>query len=151
MADLKERLTSHTVVGLDTSICIYQFEAHPTYKPLTEIILQNIQSGEQRAVLSTVSLMELTVHPWRMDRPEVARHYEALLVHFPNLQLADVTRDVARQAAQLRAKYNITPADALNVATALEHKATAYITNDKRLNRLAQLIDVLVLDTFVED
>lgn len=150
MADLRGQLANHTRVGLDTSIFIYQFEAHPTYKPFTEIILQNIQAGRQQAVLSTVTLMELTVHPWRMDRPEVASHYEALLAHFPNLQLVDVTRTVARQAAQLRAKYNVYPADALNVATALINDATAYITNDKGLTRLAPLLDILVLDSFIE-
>ena len=149
MADLREQLANHKIVGLDTSIFIYHFEAHPTYQPLTKIVLQNVQAGEQQAVISTISLMELTVHPWRLERPEVARHYEALLTHFPNLRMADVTRDVARQAAQLRAKYNLRPADALNVATALVHGTTAYVTNDNGLKRLAPVLDVLLLDLFV--
>jgi predicted nucleic acid-binding protein len=149
MADLREQLADHALIGLDTSIFIYHFEAHPTYKPLTEIILQGIQAGEREAVLSTVSLMELTVHPWRQGRADIARHYEALLNHFPHLQLVDITRDAARQAAQLRARYHIRPADALNVAAALVHNATAYLTNDKGLTRLAPLLHVLVLDSFV--
>ena len=36
--------------------------------------------------------MELTVRPWQVGRPAVAREYEALLVHFPHLTLADVYR-----------------------------------------------------------
>jgi predicted nucleic acid-binding protein len=93
--------------------------------------------------------MELTVHPWRMGRAAVAREYETLLVHFPNLTLADVTRDAARRAAQLRARYNVRPADALQVATALVHKATAFVTNDQRLARLSPELDVIALDDFV--
>ena len=100
---VEERLARHTVVGLDTSIFIYHLEAHPRYLRLTQALLAGIQAGRQRAVTSTVTIMELTVRPWQVDRPAVAREYEALLVHFPNLTLADVTRDVARQAAQLRA------------------------------------------------
>jgi predicted nucleic acid-binding protein len=150
MAEIQEQIASHTMVGLDTSIFIYHFEDHPTYKPLTKIILQGIQAGEREAVLSTVALMELTVHPWRRNRPDIARHYEALLIHFPHLQLADVTRDTARQAAQLRAKFNIHPADALNVAAALVNGATAYITNDKGLNGLAPVLDIFVLDSYVD-
>jgi predicted nucleic acid-binding protein len=92
--------------------------------------------------------MELTVRPWQVGRPAVAREYEALLVHFPNLTVADVTRDVARRAAQLRARYRVRPADALQAATALVHGATALVTNDRRLVRLEPVLDVIVLEDF---
>jgi prevent-host-death family protein len=42
----------------------------------------------------------------RMERPAVAKDYEEALAWSPNLGLADVTRSVARQAAQLRARHN---------------------------------------------
>jgi hypothetical protein len=35
--------------------------------------------------------------------PEIAVKYEALIVNFPNLTLANIDRDVARRAAQLKA------------------------------------------------
>jgi len=72
-----------------------------------------------------------------------------LLVHFPHLVLADVTRDIARRAAQLRARYGVRPADALQAATALLHRATAFVTNDHRLSCLSSELDVLVLDDFI--
>jgi predicted nucleic acid-binding protein len=93
--------------------------------------------------------MELTVHPWRLGRTEVAQSYESLLVHFPNLFLADVTRDVARRAAQLRASYGLHPVDALHTATALVNNASAYVTNDKRLTRLNKLLEVVFLDDYI--
>lgn len=73
---------------------------------------------------------------------------EALLVHFPHLTLADVTRDVARRAAQLLARHRIRPADALQVATAVVHGATAFVTNDRRLMQLSPELDTIVLDEF---
>lgn len=149
MADLQRRLATHTKISLDTSIFIYHLEANPTYKLLTTQVLNAIQAGKQEAYISTVTLMELTVHPWRTKHPHIARQYEALLVHFPHLHIVDVTRDVARQAAQLRAAYNIRPADALLVATAVFSGATAFITNDKKLERLDSVISILVLDSFV--
>jgi len=96
----------------------------------------------------TITVMELTVRPWQVGRPAVAREYEARLVHFPNLFLADVTRDAARRAAQLRAQFNLRAADALQVATALIHGATAFVTNDRRLRRLESVLDMIVLDDF---
>ena len=151
MAGIERQLASHQVIGLDTSIFIYHLEAHPRYLPLTTLLLNSVQAGERQAVVSTVAFMELTVHPWRLDRPEVARQYEALLVNFPHLQVADVTRDVARRAAQLRAGYQIRPADALQVATAIVYGATAFVTNDKGLTRLDDILTILVLDAFVTD
>jgi predicted nucleic acid-binding protein len=146
--DFRKRLDGHAVVGLDTSIFIYHLEAHPRYQPLTQELLARVQAGRQTAVTSTVTVMELTVRPWQVGRPAVAREYEALLVHFPNLTLADVTRDVARRAAQLRARYRVRPADALQAATALIHGATAFVTNDRRLVRLEPVLDVILLEDF---
>ena len=146
MERLGERLTQHAVIGLDTSIFICHLEAHPRYQPLTQELLAAVEAGCLQAVTSTITVMELTVRPWQLGRPAVAREYEALLIHFPHLVLADVTRDVARRAAQLRAHYRLRPADALQVTTALDHGATAFITNDRALARLTELLEVLILD-----
>jgi predicted nucleic acid-binding protein len=70
------------------------------------------------------------------------------MLHFPNLSLIDVTRQVARQAAQLRAALRLRPADALQAATALVTGATILITNDHDLARLSPLLDVLLLEEF---
>ena len=72
------------------------------------------------------------------------------MVHFPNLSIVDIDRNVARTAAQLRAKYNVAPPDALQVAASLSFGAKAFLTNDKRLSRLQEFIDVHVLDDFIE-
>lgn len=148
MAGLKEQLADHSVVGLDTSVFIYHFEAHPRYLPLTQVLLTGVQEGQWTAITSTITVMELTIRPWQMGRSSVAREYEALLIHFPNLTLMDVNRDVARRAAQLRALYNVRPSDALQIATALLRGATAFVTNDRKLTRLSQEIDIIVLDDF---
>lgn len=146
MERFRERLARHAVIGLDTAILIYHLEDHPRYRSLTQELLSGVEIGRQRAVTSTITVMELTVRPWRVGHAAVAREYEALLVHFPNLLLVDVTRAVARRAAQLRARYGLRPADALQVATALLHEATAFVTNDRGLARLASLLDIIILD-----
>lgn len=145
MGRLGERLAPHKVIGLDTSVFIYHLEAHPVYQPLTRELLAGVEEGRWEACTSTVTVMELTVRPWRLDRPAVARMYEALLVHFPHLTLRDITRDVARQAARLRALHRLGPADALQIAAALVYGATAWVTHDRPLARLSSLVDVVML------
>lgn len=147
---IKERIGSHRIIGLDTSILIYHLENNVNYQAVTHQILDLVESERCRAFVSTVSLMELTVLAWRADREDVARQYETLLVNFPNMNLADVTRDVARQAARLRARFDIRPADALLVSTAQVNGATAWITNDKKLRRLDNEINVILLDEFID-
>lgn len=80
----------------------------------------------------------------------VAREYEAILVHFPNLSIVDVDRNVARAAAQLRAKYKVSPPDALQVAASVSFGANAFLTNDRRLSKLQELIDIIVMEDFLE-
>jgi predicted nucleic acid-binding protein len=146
--ELIARLAAHDVLALDTSIFIYHFESHPRYRTLTRFVLDQIQSGRSLGVTSVITLMELTVHPWRQQKPAVAQEYEMLLVNFPNLTIPDVDRSIVRRAAQLRAIHNLQPADALHVATALCHNATGFVTNNLRLQRLEDQIDVIMLDRF---
>ena len=150
MGKLTQQLSNHQLIGLDTAVFIYHLEGNPNYLPSTDELLRMVQAGQCQAVVSTVTIMELTVHPWRTGRADVARQYEMLLANFPNLMLCDVTRDVARRAAQLRARYNLRPADALHVATAVVNGVTAWITNDKKLARLAPELEVIVLDDLGE-
>ncbi len=146
MGGLTTVLSDHTRIGLDTSIFIYHLERHPRYFPLTQALLSGVEAGTWTAVASTVALMELTVRPWQLERPDVVRAYEDALTQFPHLTLADVTRDVARHAAQLRAQHNLRPADALHVATALVHDATVFVTNDQDFARLDTLDIVMLID-----
>ena len=146
---LTARLETHDVISLDTSIFIYHFEAHPRYLPLTTLALMGIAQGDRQGVTSIITLMELTVRPHQLGRPGVARHYEALISHFPNLLLVDVDRSVARRAAVLRARDRVRPADALQVAASLVHNATAFLTNDRHLARLQPLLEVILLDDFL--
>ena len=150
MDELSKRLAKAKVIGLDTPVFIYFLEDNERYGPLAQRTINGIEKGKWQGVTSTITLMEITVRPWQVGRESAAREYEAVLVHFPNLSIVDVDRNVARAAAQLRAKYNVIPPDALQVAASLSFGAKAFLTNDKRLSRLQELIDVLVLDDFVK-
>ena len=149
MGRLREKLTGAGIVGLDTSIFIYHLEANPTYATQTKTVFENLEAGNFQAITSAITLMELTVLPWRMGHENIAREYEAILVNFPNLSIVDIDRNVARVAAKLRADFKISPADALQVAASLQAGAKAFLTNDKRLSNLQTVIEILILDDFV--
>jgi predicted nucleic acid-binding protein len=149
VADIGQVLSEHTRLGLDTAVFIYHLEQHPRYSAVTHPLLSGVESGRWTACTSVITLMELTVRPWQMDQPEVAWRYESALACFPNLSVMEVTREVAREAARLRAAYRLRPADAIQVGTAIVDRATAWVTNDRGLVRLAPVIAVFVLDDLV--
>ncbi|MFN2165818.1 MAG: type II toxin-antitoxin system VapC family toxin [Anaerolineae bacterium] len=142
-------LQGHQILGLDTSVFIYHFQAHPRYGSLTSAVLAPVQRGEFQAVASVLAIMEITVQPWRLNESPVAREYEMLLVNFPHLTLADVNRAITRRAARLRATHRLRTADALHLATALHHGATVFVTYDKGLRRMQQDIGIILLDDFL--
>lgn len=150
MDEFSKRLAKAKVIGLDTPLFIYFLENNERYGELARITINGIEKGKWQGITSAITLMEITVRPWQLGLESVAREYEAVLVHFPNLSVVEVDRTIARAAAQLRAKYNVSPPDALQVAASLSYGAKAFLTNDKRLSKLQDLIDVIVLDDFVE-
>jgi predicted nucleic acid-binding protein len=151
MDELSKRLAKAKVIGLDIPLFIYLLENNPHYGELARITIYGMEKGRWQGITSTITLMELTVRPWQLRLEGAAREYEAMLVHFPNLSIVDVDRNVARTAAQLRAKYNVSPPDALQAAASLSFGAKAFLTNDKRLVKLQALMDVIVLADFVEE
>lgn len=150
MGRFTERLKSCPTVGLDTTVFIYHFEENPIYLPLTLELFTSIETGAQTGTTSTITLLEIIVRPLSLNRPDIARKYEALLVNFPNIRIVDLDRDVVRQAARLRAEYHIGSPDALQISASLIHGANAFITNDRRLERLHDKLDVIILDDFIE-
>ncbi len=136
-------LKKQKAVVVDTMICIYEFQAHAYFSPLTHDVFVAFERGNCRGYLSTITLHEVLVKPKRDGNIPLALHYRTLLTASPFLTMVAVTADVADTAAGIRAKYGVTAPDALIVATALTHNA-GLITADQKLRRIAEL-DVFIL------
>ncbi|MBM4323124.1 MAG: PIN domain-containing protein [Deltaproteobacteria bacterium] len=149
MKRLQEFLKNHPVIGLDASIFIYHLEDHPRYSPLTEIIFDTLENRKNRGITSYLTLTEILVKPKTEGLPQVSRDYEYYLTTFPNLTFYEMGLDVARKASDLIASDRIKSPDAIQLATAILHGATVFITNDKIFERVKG-VDVLVLDKFLK-
>jgi len=149
MGRLKSLLMKHQRIGLDTSVFIYHLESNPSYLSLTTELLGMIRDGEVVPVTSSITLMEINVRPLQLGYADVADEYELLISRFPNLHVYEVSIPIARIAAELRAKYRLRPADALQVATALHFDATLFVSNDDKLKAVADEITVLILKDFL--
>ena len=94
---------------------------------------------------STVTMLELLVHPYREEDQDGVDAFYALLSTYPNLNWVATSLDIADQAAKLRAEHNLKTPDAIQAATAVLSQATGLISNDPAFLRVKQL-EVLILD-----
>ena len=133
------------VVGLDTTPLIYFIEENPTYLETIRPFFVAVDRGEFRVVTSTVTLLEVLVHPFRRGERELAQQYRDILLGAKGFITISLSQDIAEEAARLRSRYNIRTPDAIQMATALRAGASHFLTNDARLPSLPEL-RILVLD-----
>jgi predicted nucleic acid-binding protein len=140
-------------VLLDSSALLAFYTAHERAHPLAKHLLGRIEQDLDplEAWCSTVTLMELLARP-TMAGPQVAGAMLTSLTQFPHLHLAPVDEAIAVQAAVLRAREKLGPADALVVATGLVIPCDVIVSNDdawqRRLAARYPQIHFLYLDEF---
>jgi predicted nucleic acid-binding protein len=134
-------------VGLDTAPLIYFIEENPAYIETVRFFFEAMDRGDFLVVTSTVTLLEVLVHPLRSNNRELAIEYRDILLN-SKLMTLDVSSVIAEQAARLRAAHNIRTPDAIQISAALNAGATHFFTNDIRLPEIPS-IQILSLDALV--
>jgi predicted nucleic acid-binding protein len=131
-------------VGLDTAPLIYFIEENPTYLEVAKLFFEAMDRGDFTVVTSTVTVLEVLVHPLRTNNAELAEEYRDILLN-SKLMTVGVSSTIAEQAARLRAAHNIRTPDAIQISAALNAGATHFFTNDIKLPDIAD-IRILSLD-----
>ena len=121
------------VVAIDTALVIYLIEQEPRYLPHILPLFEEADRGQRVLISSALTLFEVLVVPYRARNVALAEHYEALLTRSRGLRLVDLSLDLLRAAAQLRAAISIKTPDALQLAAALAGGCRTFVTNDRRL------------------
>ena len=148
MGQLERELAAHTILGIDTMPFIYLWERNPLYLDLSETLFRYLKRPEVQGVTSIITLIEACIHPQRQGRSDLVHAYERSLLYSQQMRTLFIDAPLARCAVALRAQYGIRIPDALQIAAALEVKATAFVTNDRRLAKVRDL-DVIVFDDYL--
>jgi len=131
---LKERLAG-SKVGLDTAPLIYFVEKHPIYLKVVRPVFAAVEIGDIEAITSTITLLEVLVHPLRTNNTSLAKKYKDILLSSAHFTTVEILHEISEKAAELRAKYAIKAPDALQIAATLVHKADKFLTNDADLKK----------------
>ena len=79
----------------------------------------------------------------------MARKFAEFLRKGRNLNLIEISADIAEKAGRLRGEYPVLRAlDAIQLSTALEMEVDAFVTNDNKLKRMKE-VKVLVLKDYL--
>jgi predicted nucleic acid-binding protein len=118
-------------VALDTAPLIFYIEQHERYIELVRPFFASLAQGDFRVVTSTVTLLEVLVHPLRHGDEALAHQYNDILLTSPNISTMPVTYATAQEAAELRARHSLKTPDAIQLAVAISEGATTLLTNDR--------------------
>ncbi len=149
MGGLVNELRKYSRIALDTNTLIYLLERHPFYGPEVKEVFELIEKGVCLGITSTLLMTEILTKPLKEGACDLYHRYLVFFHAFPNLIIKDVTQNISIGAAKLRARYNLKTPDAIFLATALDEEAEAFITNDARLENIANL-NVIIISKYIQ-
>jgi predicted nucleic acid-binding protein len=121
---------------VDSSVVLaYLTGGEAASKDAQELFEGFIKTGRNIASISTITVGEILVRPFRQGSRAVAIA-ESFLRHFGDIAVVDVTYAVAREAARIRALTGLRMPDAFVVASALEVDADLLVTSDHSWRKL---------------
>ena len=138
---------SHQRIGIDSNVVIYALEGSGPESETARAIFDLLATGACSGVLSILGLVEVLVGPARHPGDALVQRYADELLDLEGLEIIPIDRDAAIEAAHVRAGG--TPlADAIHLASARTSGASAFVTNDRRLEALPGL-EVITLPDLV--
>lgn len=136
MTSLWGGLPQGATVMVDTAPFIYLLESHPTFADRFVGLFEAAAAGDLTIALSTVTLAEVLTGPFKAGQTALAKRFEKALLQY---DVHPVSVPIASLAAQLRAQYRLKLPDAIQLATALDIGAAAFVTHDRDFSQVTGL------------
>lgn len=152
---LEASIPAGVSILLDTSTILAYLSGGEAVSPAATVILDEfIAGGRNRAVISTITVTEALVRPFRAASESGLRAVEAFLGHFPNLAVVPVDFETAREAARIRALSAAPTPDAVILASGRHARVGVAVANDggwqRIIDRASLGFDLCHLDAHVD-
>lgn len=116
----------------DTMLFIYLIEDHPRFGGKVKDLLGFCEEHGHSITTSTFTLAELLVAPRKTGDAALARAFREVLQP-PAVGLIPFGEGAAEHYADIRSSFNVTPADAIQLACAAEARVNVFVTSDQKL------------------
>lgn len=125
-------LQRHRVVALDSNVLIYLLEGSGPLADAASALVDGIEDGLAKGVLSSIALTEILSRPAALGDGPLFERYAEEFRAIPNLRIASLDDETAIDAAWGRSGGRDL-GDAIHLATARRAGATCFVTNDARI------------------
>ncbi|MCL5876910.1 MAG: type II toxin-antitoxin system VapC family toxin [Candidatus Bathyarchaeota archaeon] len=124
---------------LDANIFIFAALNTENEGPKAVALLDQIQSGEEKAVTSALTFDEVFWEVKRNRGMEKALETAEALLNFPNLEIIAANKELALSALRLIREVHLAPRDALHASTAIAEKVDYVVTSDAHFGKIKEL------------
>lgn len=131
-------------IFLDSAPIIYYVDINPNYFSIIDEVFSYIESNSIRVVTSPITLAECLILPVQQQNISRQQQFIDILTSQNIIDFVEINLEIAINTAEIRVRYNLKLPDALQIATAIQSKCDAFLTNDLQLKRVKEL-SVLVL------
>jgi uncharacterized protein len=129
------------IVYLDANIVIYTVEQNPVFSPRARPRLATARAAGDTLMISDLTRMECLVGPLKSGDAAVDANF---YMFFGVTNVVAITAAVCDRAARIQATHDFKPMDALQLATAIKHGASIFLTAEGRLGPFTGLtVEVL--------
>lgn len=125
---------------IETAPLIYYVEENPAFVAKMDAIIDAIEHSSIDAVSSVITLTEVLAQPMKLGNASLEQEYRDILLNSGGFRLLPISAQIAEAAADLRARYNLRTPDALHIAAAINAGCDAFLTNDKDIRRVTEIV-----------
>lgn len=119
----------------DTMLFAYWLENNAQYAQRVRNIHNRMEQRSDRLCTSIFTVGELLVGPRKTKDAEMERALREYF-HTSAVEVLPFDAGTTEIYAGIRAEHNVSPADAIHLASAAQARADLFLTNDRRLCRL---------------
>ncbi|MEW6608538.1 MAG: PIN domain-containing protein [bacterium] len=149
MMNISHEFEQINTIFIDTAPIIYYIEAHSQFGPLVKEVVTSFLSERLVAFSSVITLTEVLSKPVEVGDEKLAKKFVEFLKYGRNLNLIEISTDIAEKAGRLRGQYpDLKTVDSIQLSTAIDVGADVFLTNDKKLKKIKG-IKVLVLNDYL--
>jgi uncharacterized protein len=131
------------IAYLDTICVIYFVEHNPTWWAKVVARIARLRVANDELAVGDLTRVECLVGPFKNADATLKASYRAFFAD-PDVKVLSITAAICERAARIRAVHRFELADALHLATAVEHGCGLFLTNDVKLARCTNIsVEVL--------
>lgn len=133
-------------IALDTNIFILAYNQTSPKGEKAQALLDKILHSGDQIFISVIVFEEFLVKIYKQGLERNLADYENFLTAGGIVIVVDVTRQIARVAAKIRADHpSVRAPDAIHIASALESGAKVFYTTDRRLPKKIDKLEIINL------